>query len=268
MGWIIIRCMKKCCVWLVLLMICFSCVALAGSVDAVQQRNAQLPDFARLHTRLADGATPMLWLFIGDSITHGCLHTHGQRSCAEHWMEIVKWEVRTPDGARRTNDLVLNAGVSGETATGFLAHADWRLLPFQPHVVFINFGINDGDKFGDTEKFRVDLTAIVRLVKEKNAIPVLQTNTLTLRAKDFRPHFSAVVREVADAEQTLLVDHAAAWEELVEHGAKDSASVPAPRRLMNNDLHPNGAGHLLMAQTIARSLRIVPAGSPTLNRQP
>ena len=35
---------------------------------------------------------------------------------------------------------------------------------------------------------------------------------------------------------------------------------------MNNDLHPNAAGHLFMAQTIARSLNLIPVNTPTLQR--
>ena len=242
----------------------------ADSVGDAQARNADLPDYRVLHEKTYDATKPMMWLFLGDSITHGCLHTHGGRSYPEHWMEIVKWEIMREKQTQRTNDLVINAGVSSETAHGFLNHMEWRLNQFCPDVVFINFGINDGDRFGDTEQFRADLTRIARQVRAKNAIPVLQTNSLTLRAKPFRPHFNAVIREVAAAENSLLVDHAAAWEEAAgKPGASAGSkreSVPAPRHLMNNDLHPNAAGHLFMAQTIARSLNLIPVNSPTLQR--
>lgn len=262
--------MKRFFIGISLLLLIFGQSVRADRAEDTAQRNEGLADYAALHGMVQDTEQPMFWLFVGDSITHGCLHTHGGRSFAEHWMEIIKWETMPKKGIRRTNDLVLNAGVSSETATGFLQQTQWRLQQFRPHVVFINFGINDETRYGDLDKFRTDLTAIVQLVRAQKAIPVLQTPSLTLRAKPMRPHYAAAIREVAAAENVLLVDHTAVWEELCGHsGASFStspASIAAPGELMNNDLHPNAAGHLLMAQTIARCLRLAPKNSPTMSR--
>ena len=131
----------------------------AGVNEAVHERNRALPDYEALHAMVNTAEKPIFWLFVGDSITHGCLHTHGGRSFAEHWMELVKWELMPRPKQRRTNDLVLNAGVSGETAPGFLQNAAWRLEQFRPQVVFINFGINDASRYGDTAAFRAALAA-------------------------------------------------------------------------------------------------------------
>lgn len=251
-----------------LLILFFCCYGLAvGEVqaDAVEDthaRNAALPDYAALHRMVDDARVPMMWLFVGDSITHGCLHTHGGRSFAEHWMELVKWELRTPQGARRTNDIVINAGVSGETAAGFLKQTEWRLKQFKAQVVFINFGINDGSRSRAPEAFAHDLQQIITMVRGQGAIPVLQTPSLTLAGEAYRPRYAAAVRAVATAHHVLLVDHSAAWTAAAgEHKPK---SVPAPRELMNDNLHPNERGHRLMVQTIARCLGIAPANSPTL----
>ena len=257
---------------LILSLLCLTWLA-AGEVRAdaaadTQARNVALPDYATLHRLLANEQEPMMWLFVGDSITHGCLHTHGFRSFAEHWMELVKWEYRTARGSRRTNDIVLNTAVSGETAAGFLRHAEWRLKQFRAHVVFINFGINDGSRKRSTDDFRADLQQIIELVRQQGAIPVLQTPSLTLAGEAYRPLYAAAVRQVAEEQLVLLVDHAAAWE---AHAGKagasatpGAASVPAPHELMNDNLHPNGFGHRLMAQTIARCLGVCPQHSPTL----
>ena len=251
-----------CCAWV-------STAEVQADIAAdTQARNTALPDYATLHRLLANEQEPMMWLFVGDSITHGCLHTHGFRSFAEHWMELVKWEYRTERGSRRTNDIVLNTAVSGETAAGFLHHAEWRLKQFKAHVVFINFGINDGTRKRGTDNFRADLQQIIELVRQQGAIPVLQTPSLTLAGEAYRPLYAAAVRQVAEEQQVLLVDHTAAWVACAGK-AKTSAgggaaSVPAPRELMNDNLHPNSFGHRLMAQTIARHLGITPQHSPTL----
>ncbi len=243
-------------------------VSPADSSDDVQARNAALTDYARLHELVGNKETPILWLFVGDSITHGCLHTHGYRSFPEHWMEIVKWEIMPVRGVRRTNDIVINTAVSGETAAGFLSHAAWRLQQFRPHVVFINFGINDGTRGRSLDDFRADLTQIITLVRAQGAIPVLQTPSLTLKAEPYRPDYAAAVRETAEDQQVLLVDHTAAWEDYAgTPGASTTVprqAVPAPAELMNDNLHPNGFGHRLMARTLAQCLGLIPGHSRTL----
>lgn len=90
--------------------------ALATPADDTQARNATLPDYATLHKQLAQADTPMLWLFVGDSITHGCLHTHGYRNFAEHWMEIVKWELKpAQDGSLNPRKANAAAMISSST---------------------------------------------------------------------------------------------------------------------------------------------------------
>src|SRR5262245_38050003 len=37
---------------------------------------------------------PVTWVFTGDSITHGALHTRGWRSYPEHFAERVRWELK------------------------------------------------------------------------------------------------------------------------------------------------------------------------------
>lgn len=225
------------------------------SMKAVAAANEKLPDYKALHQLVANKQKPMLWLFVGDSITHGAMHTAGYRSYPEHWQEIMKWEPRTGN-FRRTDDIIVNSAVSSETAAGFLQHADWRLKPFKAQVVFINFGINDAGKV-DAAHFRADLTQIIKLVRSMKAIPVLQVPTPTLDRKSNRAEFAQAVRDVAAKEKVLLVDHLSYWNEV-------SGSDECPKEWMNNAVHPNYKGHRLMARAIAYELGFWSNGSPTL----
>ncbi len=227
------------------------------SMKAVAATNAKLSDYKALHQLVGNRQKPILWLFVGDSITHGAMHTAGYRSYPEHWQEIMKWESRQPGNVRRTDDIIVNTAVSGETATGFLRHVDWRLKPFKAQVVFINFGINDANKIGDMARFRSDLTQIVRQARAMKAIPVLQTPTLTLDRQPTRAAYAQAVRDVAAGEKTLLVDHAACWKEV-------SGSDVSPAAWMNNALHPNYLGHRMMARALAYELGFWDESSPTL----
>lgn len=226
------------------------------SMKDIAASNEKLPDYKALHQLVANRQKPILWLFVGDSITHGAMHTSGYRCYPELWQEIMKWEPRQPGNFRRTDDIIVNSAVSGETATGFLQHLDWRFKPFKPQVVFINFGINDAGKANDTSRFRADLTQIVKLVRGAKAIPVLQVPTPTMGRKSNRAEFAQAVRDVAAKEKVLLVDHLSYWKEV-------SGQEECPKEWMNNAVHPNYMGHRLMARALAFELGFW-ANSPTL----
>lgn len=232
-------------------------LAKAGSIEDVAARNAALPDYAALHRLVDDTTKPILWLFEGDSITHGSRHTKGFRSYPEHWQELVKWELNWKDETKdqRCTDIIVNAAVSGATATSCLAHADWRLKQFCPQVVFFNFGVNDIRQIGDVNRYRADLTELVKMARSKDAIPVLMVPSLCLNPHHRCGEYEQAVRELADQEKVLLVDHGAYWREVAGQG--DSP----PRRWMSNDLHPNERGHRIMAQTMAKELGILPSPS-------
>ena len=73
-------------------------------------------------------------LFLGDSITR-----------AGGWHSIISlfYETRFPE--RRVT--WLNAGISGDTATGALKRLKWDVLDRKPSRVVIMFGINDVNIF-------------------------------------------------------------------------------------------------------------------------
>ncbi len=194
--------------------LCMALFAHAADIPAPEKAtedNLKLPDYKKLHQLVENKDKPILWLFLGDSITHGAMHTHGWRSYPEHWQEVIKWEPRKPGGYRRTNAIIVNTAVSGATSSGFLKNIDWRLNQFKPQVVFINFGTNDANKIGKLAVFKKDMTTIVQQVRKMKAIPVLQVTNGNMRNNPKDNEYNAAIREVAAKEKVLLVDHAAYW---------------------------------------------------------
>ncbi|BFH69713.1 hypothetical protein J27TS7_56080 [Paenibacillus dendritiformis] len=64
------------------------------------------PDIESLFEML-HGDKPRLWLFTGDSITHGPLHTNGMRNYVEHIQERIRWELQ------RFHDIVIGRNTRG-----------------------------------------------------------------------------------------------------------------------------------------------------------
>lgn len=199
---------------------------------------------------------PVMWVFTGDSITHGALHTKGWRSYSEHFAERVRWELK------RMRDIVVNTGISGDRTEGLLADIDWRVLHLKPDVVSVMLGMNDC-ALGPVgrELFRKNLTGIVMKVLAVGAIPILNTpNTIFVKNDPKRqdlPAYAQVVRDVAGATKSVLVDHFAHWE----------AAKPDQEALLkwleDQSIHPNYFGHREMAKLIFQTLEIFDETSPT-----
>ena len=199
---------------------------------------------------------PVAWVFTGDSITHGALHTRGWRSYPEHFAERVRWELK------RMRDIVINTGISGDKTDGLLADLDWRVLHLKPDVVSIMFGMNDCT-LGEVgrELFRKNLTAIVTKVKTAGSIPILNTpNTVYLKNAETRgdlPAYAQVVRDVALGTKAVLVDHYAHWE--TARGDQEALL----KWLEDQSIHPGVFGHREFAKLIFRTLGIYDEKSPT-----
>ena len=186
---------------------------------------------------------PVLWLFAGDSITHGALHTLGWRDYTELFRERVVWELR------RQNDVVINTAYSGFNTPALLAEYDSRIARFTPDVVFIMIGMNDC--CGETVQlpdFSRNLHTLAGRILEADGLPVLQTTCPVIAGKapgreEHLPAYMEAVRQVAADLQLPLIDHDADWQARGEQ-----------RRfyLMSDPFHPNECGHRAFAQHIFR----------------
>ncbi len=190
---------------------------------------------------------PCKWLFYGDSITHGVLHTFGWRDYAELFEERVRFELR------RTMDIVINTAISGNTTRALLTGFDWRVAQFKPDVVFIMIGMNDCSKNNDitVEEFERNLLDLTAKTVALGALPVLQTTCpiLPQQAPDRAPNFDSYmekIRKVANECQFPIIDHTQYWQQ----------NPNSHFYWMSNAFHPNNYGHRAFADYIYRCLEI------------
>ncbi len=199
---------------------------------------------------------PVTWVFTGDSITHGALHTLGWRSYPEHFAERVRWELA------RVRDVVINTGISGDRTGGVLRDFDWRVGRFEPDVVSLMFGMNDcGSGPDGRETFRANLHALLDRVQAARALPLLNTpNTVyekNSRGREDLPAYAEIIRQVAAERGVALVDHYAQWSQ-----AKPDQESLLPW-LQDQSIHPGVFGHRMFARSIFRELCIYDEKSPT-----
>jgi len=215
--------------------------ALAGAQEA--------QELAKIKARMAD-KRPMTWVFTGDSITHGAVHTKGWRCFAEIFAEKVRAEMG------RKRDLVVNTGISGDTTAGFMPDIEWRLTRFKPDVAFVMFGMNDCVKGPDLATYETNLRTIVAAVRREGGIPVLMMVNPAVPGSPREKvvaklaAYMEAVERVAKAEKVLVIDHFGDWR-------KKPGEI---RRMMNDDIHPNALGHQEMALRIFGALGFPPGG--------
>lgn len=208
---------------------------------------------------LIENKEPIIWVFTGDSITHGALHTFGWRSYVEHFAERVRFEMR------RMTDVIINTGISGDTMKGILARADWRIFQFKPHVVSLKIGMNDcrdGEKGRDF--FRASLETLIEKAEKQKTILLLNTPNLIEFAKDKEraalPQYVEIIRDIAVKYKLPLVDHYAHW-------AKEAGTGARLQMWLNDgSIHPNNFGHIVLARKIFQDLGIFDPNSITCNR--
>ncbi|MEU2678476.1 GDSL-type esterase/lipase family protein [Streptomyces sp. NPDC007107] len=226
----------------------------AGELVA-QCPRPEVADHGRISTIL-NSDTPATWLFIGDSITHGALHTNGWRSYPEHWTERVRWELGKP----KNRDFVIDSGVSGATSAELTASFAERVTAFSPKVVSIMIGTNDIATAGlGPERYRANLVSLVGSVRALpgSPVPVLQSpnpvDPAVWPGRAALSDYARVMGEVAAQQNVVFVDHHDDW--LTGNGGQ------VPLSLLNDGLHPNERGHHRIALKMIRDLQIFDSGS-------
>jgi acyl-CoA thioesterase I len=209
------------------------------------------PDIERI-AALLKKKDPLIWLFTGDSITHGAKHTGGYRSYPEIFGERIRWEMG------RVRDIVINTGISGNTAQSIIHDFDWRVKQFRPSVVSLMIGTNDcaESKNISREVFRQNLVILLTMIRDLGSVPVLHTPNVIIQAKAPErarlPEYVDVIRDIAGKLQLILVDNYGYWQNAIkEMGEKNLFG-----KWLNDPLHPNGAGHSEIARLMFRELSI------------
>lgn len=210
-------------------------------------------DYKRIKELLTD-KEPKIWVFTGDSITHGVKHTHGERSYPEIFQERIRYEMG------KYRDVVINTGISGHTTDHLLKDFEWRIAHFKPAVVSIMIGTNDCAKEKVSRAdYRQNLLTLASKIRAEGTVPIFHTpNSIILEKASERqtlPDYVKIMQELASQENIILVDNYKLWQET------DIQLVH--KEWLNDPLHPNGKGHVQIAREMFRTLDIFDPAYPT-----
>jgi lysophospholipase L1-like esterase len=198
-------------------------------------------------------------MFLGDSITE-------QRSYTTMIESYVLSRFPTWDVTFR------NVGWSGD-ATSLYARGGYEIgmqrdiLAFKPGVVLINFGMNDARGGANGLGRYIDYsTRLTRDIKKSGSRVILLTPSPEERYEKNQPGGSAYnntllrysngLKTVASQENVPFVDQITPFLHVIASGRKARVLDPMEGgvRLIPDAVHPNSAGHLVMAASILKGM--------------
>lgn len=225
---------------ILLLVTAFAC---GGGAPAAETRSGGGERLAAIRGAIRSGEREVRLVCFGDSVTGLYYHTGGRRTYTD--MLGIALERLHPGAKVKMH----NAGISGHTTENALARIDRDVLAHEPDLVTVMFGLNDMVRV-PVENYRANLVEIVSRCRAAGAEVVLATPnaviTTEARPVETLVRYCDVVREVAAAEGVPLCDSFAGFEAMRER------DPDAWRLSLSDEIHPNMAGHKVIAEQFAR----------------
>lgn len=148
---------------------------------------------------------------------------------------------------QQTDWQLINASISGETTAGGLARIPALLKQHQPDAVLIELGGNDGLRGFAIDTVKSNLSEIITLVQQHNAMPVLmQIRIPPNYGPRYGQQFSALYPALAEQFQIRL------WPFFMDNIAINS------ELMLPDGIHPNAEAQPLISAFVAALLEDLP----------
>ena len=166
-------------------------------------------------------------LIVGDSLSAGYGLAPGQG-----WVELLQQRLQQHQPPYR----VINASISGDTTAGGLARIEAQLAEYQPDILLLELGANDGLRGLPLPVMKQNLNSIIKRAKTAKVEVVLIGMQMPPNyGRRYTERFYQVYKEVAAEQQLALVPF------LLD------GVVLSPELMQRDNLHPNASaqGRLL-----------------------
>jgi acyl-CoA thioesterase-1 len=182
-----------------------------------------------VHCALAWGSERTI-VVLGDSLSSG----YGL-GAEQSWVGLLENHL---DGEAYGYDVV-NASIAGDTSSGGLARLPGLLTKYQPAIVVIELGGNDGLRGQPVPSLKENLARMIELTQAAGATVVLTGIQIPPNyGPAYTEAFARVYHELASEYEVALVDF------LLDGVALDPGLLQADR------IHPNAAGQRPMFENV------------------
>lgn len=242
----------KCICASIFFIVSISCCSFAEPKSS-GDKSVTASDDVQIIKKMLSQNEPVVWLFAGDSITHG-VATNGWRDYVQLFELRIRWELL------RKEDIVIKTAASGWIIASLDNRLGWYLEKLSPDIISINFGMNDCVQSltepNALKAWKVRFAKVLKNIRDAGVIPILHTpnamhphsSSGDVKRRKFLTQYVKVIRELADETKTILIDNYKCWE---IYQKKEVASL-----WMSDDIHPNHYGHRVIAQELFKALDI------------
>ena len=187
-----------------------------------------------LFSNTADAAEPPVLLILGDSLSAG----YGMDK-NDSWVHLLDLRLQESGFSYR----ILNSSISGDTTQGGLARLPRLMERYQPKIVIIELGGNDGLRGIDPDVTRANMTEMIRLSQQGGAKVLLAGIKLPPNyGEDYLQRFESIYPDLAREFDTLLVPFFM------------DGVVFVPGRLQADGIHPNEDGQPVLLENVWKVL--------------
>ncbi len=143
---------------------------------------------------------------------------------------------------------MVKSGIPGDTAQSGLYRLEVDVFSHEPHIVLIQFALNDAFTGVPLEVFKKNLERMVKRIEEETfAKPVLLTSTCILNYDEYsyaRNYYQVIEQCSLELDVPLVQIHRY-WERVIRE-----QDVKLTSLLQSDGVHPNLRGHELMAEAL------------------
>jgi acyl-CoA thioesterase-1 len=178
---------------------------------------------------------PPVMLILGDSLSAG----YGMNS-DQSWVYLLELRLKDTGHSYR----ILNSSISGDTTQGGLARLPRLLDRYQPRIVIIELGGNDGLRGINPDITRTNMTSMIQSSQQSGAKVLLAGIKLPPNyGADYIEQFESMYADLARDYETLLVPFFM------------DGVVFKPGLLQADGIHPNEKGQPVLLENVWRILK-------------
>jgi lysophospholipase L1-like esterase len=179
---------------------------------------------------------------LGDSLTYGWMVRKGYLDFLE---EMLREKYPASDFR------ILNRGIPGDTSRGGLERLQHQVMEHEPHLVMLQFGLNDALAGFTPQAFYYTMKSLVDDIRGKIPAEILLMTSVKPLDRELEalaaPYYK-MIEDLAGTESLPVVLVHRYWEEQIAGGVSH-------RDLVQEDMaHPTVQGYWLMARAIMEFL--------------